>query len=188
MEARVRLGPALALMEPVAVELETDYVEERPQISIEIRKLPDMELVTLIELLCPSNKAGRDRNDFLDRRSQLLKGPVHLVELDFLLEGQRLAMRGPMPRGDAYAIVSRAEDRPTAQAYAWPLLDSLPTIAIPLAAPDPDVALDLAAPYATAYERNRYGLILHYDRPLDLMIAAEDRSWAEEIARTTPQG
>jgi Protein of unknown function (DUF4058) len=181
-----RLGPAVALMEPISVELESDYSEEPPQIWIEIRKLPDLELVTLIELLSPSNKAGWDRNDFLARRSELLKRPIHLVELDFLLEGQRLPMRGPMPAGVAYAIVSRVEDRPTAQVYAWTLHDPLPTIAIPLAAPDPDIAVALAAPYTTAYERSRYGLILRYDRPLDLRIAAENRAWAEALARGEP--
>ena len=117
----------------------------------------DLELVTLVELTSPSNKAGWDRNDFVARRAELLKRPIHLVELDFLLEGQRLPMRGSMPAADFFAIVSRVEDRPRADVYAWTLRDPLPTIAIPLAAADPDVALSLAVPSATAYERSRYG-------------------------------
>ncbi len=181
-----RPGHASALMEPVSVELETNYFEEPPELWIEIRRLPDLELVALVELLSPSNKAGWDRGDFLARRSELLKRTIHLVELDFLLEGQRLPMRGTMPLGDAFAIVSRSEDRPKADVYAWTLRDPLPSIAIPLAAPDPDLILPLAAPYATAYERSRYGLILHYERPLDLKVSAEDRAWAEAVARREP--
>ena len=179
-------GAAVGLMEPISVELDTNHVEEPPQLWIEIRKLPDLELVTLVVLLSPSNKAGWDRNDFLARRSELLKRPIHLVELDFLLEEQRLPMRGPMPAANFFAIVSRVEDRPRADVYAWTLREPLPAIAIPLAAPDPDVALALAVPYATAYERSRYGLIVRYDRPLDLRIAAEDRAWAEALARGEP--
>ena len=65
--------------------------------------------------------------------------------------------------------------------------DRLPNIPIPLRSPDPDVLLELPALFALAYERGRYARALDYAAPLDLPLAAGDRAWAEEQARTRPR-
>jgi len=82
---------------------------------------------------------------------------VHLVELDLLLLGRRLPMEKTLPVADYYYFLSRSEQRPDCQVYHWPLRERLPTLPIPLRAPDPDVQIDLAAVFTTAYERGRFG-------------------------------
>jgi hypothetical protein len=49
--------------------------------------------------------------------------------------------------------------------------------------PDLDVIPDLGPIFATAYERGRYGRLIDYTAPLPLVRKAEDRAWAERVAR-----
>src|SRR5262249_52898574 len=87
-------------------------------------------------------------------------------------------------RGDCHALVSRTEQRPLADVYSWSILDRLPTIPIPLMAPDPDIPLELAAIFATVYPRGQYERSIDYRAPLGLPLGAEDRAWAEALARS----
>ena len=58
---------------------------------LEIRDRGNRQLVTVLELLSPSNKRpGPDRGQDLAKRQQLLASSVHLVELDLLRGGPRL--------------------------------------------------------------------------------------------------
>ena len=92
-------------------------------------------------------------------------------------------MARPLPPGEFHAIVSRTERRPDADVYSWMIRDRLPTIPIPLDAPDPDVRIDLAPAAAMAYDRGRYGRLLRYREPLGLPLGDEQQAWAEAILR-----
>jgi hypothetical protein len=120
----------------------------------------------VIELLSPSNKERPGRDLYLAKRSALLVQQVHLVELDLLLGGRRLPMRRPLPKNDYFALVSRHDCRPTSDVYFWRRDDRLPKIPVPLKAPDADIELDLAAVYATAYQRGRYAKSIDYEKPI----------------------
>ena len=93
-----------------------DQVRER---WIEIKRLPDLTLVTAIEILSPTNESGLGRTDYLVKRREFLDQPVHLVEIDLLLGGYRLPMGRPVPPGDYYAYVSRVEKRDFSDVFAW---------------------------------------------------------------------
>jgi Protein of unknown function (DUF4058) len=178
-----RAGTGAATLEPVAVLVETEDPEEISDRWIEILKLPDLALVTVIEVLSPTNKLGNGREDYLTKRREFLNRPVHFVELDLLLGGHRLPMRSESPLGDFVAMVSRVERRPTAEVYTWSLRDPLPEIPVPLSLPDPDVWFALGHPFAMAYERGRYTKILKYEQPLPFTPTPEDRAWAEGLTR-----
>jgi len=156
-------------------------LDEVPERWIEIKRLPDLALVTAIEILSPTNKSGLGRSQYLQKRRELLDQPVHLVEIDLLLRGQRLPMGGPLPPGDYYAFVSRAEKRDSSDVYAWSIHRALPAIPIPLSPPDPDLSLDLAAVVARAYDQGRYHRLIHYADPLDLPLCAEDQNWLRSL-------
>jgi hypothetical protein len=141
---------------------------------IEIYHRPDRSLVTAIEVLSPTNKAGQGYWDYRARRRKLIRQDVHLVELDLLIRGRRLPMRQALPPADFYTFVSRAARRPKCDVYAWSLRQPLPKIPIPLLAPDPDVILDIPALFAYSYERGRYSRALDYTAPLDLPLAPGD--------------
>ena len=147
---------SVATLEPVAVPLARKDLDEVRERWIEIKRLPDLSLVTVIEILSPTNKSGLGRTDYLAKRREFLDQPVHLVEIDLLLGGHRLPMGGPVPPGDYFAYVSRAEKRDSSDVYAWSIRRALPEIPIPLSPPDPDLRLDLAVVVARAYDQGRY--------------------------------
>jgi len=184
-EPRVTVTPqeqgGVAILEPVAVPLARKDLDEVPERWIEIKRLPDLTLVTVIEILSPTNKSGLGRSQYLQKRRELLDQEVHLVEIDLLLRGLRLPMGGPLPPGDYYAFVSRVEKRDSSDVYAWSIRRPLPAIPIPLSPPDPDLSLDLAAVVARAYDQGRYHRLIRYADPLDLPLGVEDQNWLRAL-------
>ena len=77
-------GTAAGVLEaPARVRLPA--VDHERLSFVEIRDRRDRELVTVIELLSPTNELpGPDREQYLAKRMELLHGPVHLVEIDLL--------------------------------------------------------------------------------------------------------
>lgn len=163
----------------------TTIVEEVKQRWIEIRRKPDWVPVAILELLSPTNKLGHGYEEYLYKRVSMIARSVHLIEVDLLLGGRRLPMARPLPAGDYYVFVSRTEQRPRADVYSWSIRDPLPTIPIPLIAPDPDMLLNLAEIFTTVYERGRYDRSIDYRAPLPLPLGTSDRIWAEELARNS---
>jgi Protein of unknown function (DUF4058) len=139
--------------------------------------------VTAIEVLSPSNKQAPGDRLYYKKRLELIHQQVHLVELDFLIDGARLPMEDELPEGHYYAFVSRAERRFLSDTYVWTIRDPLPAIPIPLRAPDGDVLLDLAAVFARVYQGARYERSIDYAAPLALPLNKDDRAWAESLAR-----
>lgn len=139
--------------------------------------------MTVIELLSPTNKSGEGFYKYERKLRATIRQKVHFVEIDLLLGGQRLPMANPLPPGDYYAVVSRSEERPRSNVYAWTIRDPLPSIPIPLKRPDQDVSLDLGSHFATAYERGRYGQWIDYSVPPVTIKKAADRTWAERTAK-----
>jgi hypothetical protein len=170
-------------LEPVTIPMK--FLAEESEIYLNILHLPDQKVVTVVEVLSPSNKAGAGRRDYLAKRHGLTVPDVHLVELDLLLAGHRLPMERPLPPGDYYALVARVERRPDCDVFTWTVRDRLPTIPIPLLAPDQDIWVDLAPPFASVYERGRYTRLIKYHAPLDLPLTPESRAWAEDLARSS---
>jgi hypothetical protein len=171
-------------LEPVLLALPRYQLEEVSEPRIEIRRFPDRELVTAIELLSPSNKQPPGDRLYYKKRFEFIDQQVHVVELDLLIGGERLPMEDELPKGHYYAFVSRAERRFLCDTYAWTIRDPLPSIPIPLKVPDPDVMLDRASIFATVYERARLGRSIDYAAPLELPLSKEDQAWAEALARS----
>jgi hypothetical protein len=179
---RARAGATLTL-EPVTIPLPKLKQEVR-DIWIEIRRPPKRAPIAVIEVLSPTNKSSDGFLEYKLKRTSTIRQKVHLVEFDFLLAGRRLPMSRPLPAGDYYALVSRAERRPDCDVYAWTVRDRLPMIPIPLARPDPDVRVDLAAVFTTAYNRGRYARLIDYTAIPAVVRKHDDRTWADKIARS----
>ncbi|MHB1557785.1 MAG: DUF4058 family protein [Isosphaeraceae bacterium] len=177
-----RSSSATAILEPVRLPLPVDYVEVRDT-WIEVHRGRRRQIVASIEVLSPTNKTGTGRAEYLAKRRDLIQRRIHLVELDLLLRGTRLPMARPLPAGDFYALVSRAEERPQSDVYAWGLRDPIPPVPIPLSPPDGDVILDLAEVFGMAYERGRYADLVDYDVPPATVKNPSDRTWAQRTAR-----
>lgn len=170
---------ATALVEaPCRVQLPAVDVE---QLSfIEIRDRDDWQLVTVIELLSPTNKySGSDRDQYLAKRRQVLMSTVHLVEIDLLRGGPRMPMVG-LPECDYCVLVSRAESRPEAGVWPIALRDPLPPIPIPLRAPHRDARLDLQTLLHRIYDAAGYEDYI-YRSPPHPRLNAEDAAWATAL-------
>jgi hypothetical protein len=163
--------------------LALEDLDEVRQRWIEIRRLPDRSLVTVVEILSPTNKIGLGRTEYVEKRNQWIRQPVNLVEIDLLLGGHRMPMGRTLPPADYFSFVSRTSRRPDCDVYAWPIRRALPIIPIPLSDPDHDVSLNLGAVFAQTYDDAPYGDSIDYKAPLDLPLSADDRCWAEEQAR-----
>lgn len=162
-------------------------LEEIPHAFIEIVALPSREIVTSIEILSPSNKNASDGSEYLAKRAAILHKGINLVEIDLLLGGDRLPALDSLPPGDFFAFISRREKRPKADVYGWSIRRTLPTIPIPLMAPDADVALDLAVAYRMTYDGGRYDRSLRYDLLLASSLSEADRQWIGQRLEVRPK-
>jgi hypothetical protein len=160
---------------PMTLQLPAVEVERHS--SIEIRDRRNRRVITVIELLSPSNKApGSDRDDYLAKRRQVLAGMTHLVELDLRRGGGR-PTPPQLPTCDYYALVSRYEQRPTVAFWPIGLRERLPVLPIPLLAPDPDIKLDLQKVLDTTYDAADYGKYVYGETP-EPPLAVDDEKWA----------
>jgi hypothetical protein len=171
----------VATLEPVSLSLVIE--EETHERHIEILHRPDHTLVAVLELLSPANKEEPGRSSYLARRGALIPFPVHLIELDLLLKGQRLPLEEELPPGDYFALLSRGNRRPKCDVYAWTMRQPLPALPIPLLPPDADVWIDLGAVFRTTYERARYARSVDYAGPPAMALDAERLTWVREQAR-----
>jgi hypothetical protein len=144
---------------------------------IEISRRDDNKLVAVLELLSPSNKSGAGRGEYLLKRDQVLRGSAHLVEVDMLLRGPRMPFLDRLPDGHFFGMVSRAGRRPECEVFAWTVQERLPTIPIPLDAPDADVTIDLHQVYSTTFDRGPYDELVRYDRPIGFAMADDMKQW-----------
>lgn len=172
-------------------------VEEEPiRVGyLEIREVArGGRLVTLIEVLSPSNKIpGPDREAFERKRKDIFESGAHWIEVDLLRAGKRL---GAHPSVDAHCrrngydyvvVVSRSTRRTPRldlELFGFTVRDLLPMVSVPLLEPDPDVVLDLRWAFRRAYETGPYRKILRYDLPPDPPLEGGDRTWALEVLRT----
>jgi hypothetical protein len=173
---------ATAVHTAAPTEVDLPSVDVTGQCFVEIWDDQQRRLVTVVELLSPSNKyAGPERDQYLGKRWDVLRSTAHFVELDFLRGGPRLPLRNH-PACDYYVLVSRSERR--MKAGFWPLTvrDPLPTIPIPLLAGDPDVLLDLQAVLHTVYDRAGYAKYVYRGSP-EPALSAADAAWARQILR-----
>jgi len=178
-----RRGPGgTATLEPVNIPL--ILLDGPKEAYIEILHRPDHILVAVLELLSPANKEQPGRTEYLAKRRAILNQHVHLIELDLLLGGRRLPLQASLPAGDFYYLLSRADGRPDCQVFAWRLRDPLPTLPVPLRAPDPDVMINLGDVFVTAYERGRYRRKIDYAGELPHGLSEADREWARQVVQT----
>ncbi len=114
-----RLEAGVATIEPITIPFALGEEEVRDR-WIEILGLPEMELVTIVEILSPGNKAGGGRRDYLEKCAGLIDRSVNFVEIDLLLAGKRMPMAMPLPPGDYYAVVGRSTGSPDARSTPGP--------------------------------------------------------------------
>ncbi len=178
---------AVATLEREPVRLNVSYADEVTESFLRVFHRPDASLIAVLELLSPTNKEGDGRQVYLLKRNELLRETVHLVELDLLLGGKRLPIRGKLPPGNYYAYVARGDQRPLCEVYGWKLTERLTGIRLPLKPPDLDVVFDLPGLLAEAYRRGRYARSLPYSDPPPVALTRANAKWVAERLRAWKQ-
>ncbi len=177
--------PVGALLEAPAFARVPVAVDEERLSFVEIRDRQDRQLVTVIELLSPSNKyAGPDREQYLAKRRQLLHSRAHLIEIDLLRGGPRLPL-DDLPDCDYCVTVSRMEERPRVGVWPLRLRDRLPVIPVPLRAPDPDARLDLQELLHRVHDGAGYANYICTGTPQPRLHPA-DEAWARQFLPPPP--
>jgi len=174
-------GSQMALVAPApAYGRIVEVVDIESHAYIEIRDRHGSELVTVIELLSPSNKRiGGDRDQYLAKRHRLLTSSTHLVEIDLLRGEARLPLEG-LPPCDYCVTVSRAQERPGVAIWPIQLRERLPIIPIPLKPQDPEAAVDLQALLHRVYDAAGYADYI-YDGAIDPPLDGEAAAWANQL-------
>jgi hypothetical protein len=172
-------GAAVAgLPAPAFARLPAVDVERIP--FIEIRDRRNRQLITVIELLSPSNKKpGPDRDQYLLKRQEILASPVHFVEIDLLRGWERMPVEDAQP-STYRIIVSRSEERPRVGIWPIHLADPLPTIPIPLREGEPPARLELQAALHHVYDAARYRTYI-YDGGPEPPLTEEESKWARSV-------
>lgn len=177
-----RSGAATAVLS-APLELQTVMSRRVPQHSLEIRDVARRRLVTVIELLSPSNKRGGGRQQYLRRRSRFLSSRAHLMEIDLLRRGRRVPMRQELPVFPYFVFLSRARRRPHTQVWPIPLRSALPMVPVPLLRGDADAVLNLQQALNNVYDQLAYDVSTDYTRSPPVALSAEDAEWAKQCIR-----
>lgn len=171
----------VAVAEPVVLTTLIDDEIREP--FLEVIDRHDRTVVTVIEILSPTNKVSgsRGRASYLEKRQEVMTSPSHLVEIDLLRCGVGIHTRELLPPADYYVHVSRKANRP--KGVVWPILltQRLPVLAIPLRPADDDTPLDLQQVLNTAYDRAAYDLAVDYRREPVPPLREAQQAWAHTL-------
>jgi len=188
--APVEDRPRTETAEPIVVPVRMDPFRHH---FVEIRDVSrGHKLVTLIEIVSPSNKLpGPDREAYEEKQRDVLHSDVNLIELDLLRSGERI-LPYPMLREavdqlgcDYLILVNRALGRKQMvtdyELYPVDLTEPLPCIPVPLRYADPDVPLDLQFVLNRVYDSGPYRRMIDYTQPPDPPLPDEKAAWADEL-------
>jgi hypothetical protein len=187
----------LAVAEP-AGEVEPVWMqplipEEFEEAFVEIyAEGAERTLVTCIEVLSPSNKRPGMEGwlQYERKRQAMLLGRANFIEIDLLRGGQKMPMMTPWPNCPYTLLVSRARRAPGCRVWPVGLRHRLPPIPVPLAAPDPDLSLDLQPLLDGIYALGRYNERIDYARPLTPALSKSEAAWVRDLlkGRATRRG
>lgn len=165
-----------------AIEVEVPMSDPVRETYLEVRSVGEGDVVTVIELLSPSNKrAGAGRRLYLDKRQTVLATRTHLVEIDLLRGGERMPTIGPPVVSDYRILVSRSRRRPRAELLPFGLRDPVPAFPVPLRPVDEEPSVGLGGLLAALYDRASYDLRIDYRRPPEPPVGEADAAWAAAL-------
>ncbi len=148
--------------------------------TVEVREVTGNRLVTCIEILSYANKRQLGFEQYQQKRNRLMRSSVHLVEIDLIRRGRRALPEPTIPPSHYCISVTRAGER--VDVWTVQMQESLPTIPIPLLAPDVDVPLNLSQAIHQVYEEADYDLTIDYTRqPPPPALPEADQQWLRGI-------
>lgn len=161
---------------PVPLELREGYLE--------VLQVATKEVVTVIEVLSPSNKRpGKGRETYEEKRREVLGSRTHLVEIDLLRDGEPMPVSGSNIQGNYTILVSRSDRRPRADLYVFNLQDLIPTFPLPLRSEDAQPMIDLHSCLDLIYDRAGLAFAIDYSREPLPALAPTNMEWIDALLR-----
>ena len=157
---------------------------------LEIRAVGTGKLITVIEVLSPTNKShSAGRKTYCKNRNRIFASNTNLVEIDLLRAGKPMPIvtREPV-KSDYRIMISRSKSRPRAKLLAFGVCQASPAVPIPLLPKDPEPSLDLNGVLHALYERARFDLRLDYANPPVPPLSEDDAEWARAIVARRSRG
>jgi len=176
-------GLVAAAVEPVSDPVEEHYLE--------ILSVDDERLVTVIEVVSPSNKTKSDgRTSYKQKQGECRASGVNLVEVDLVRGGPHVTavpearLRAVAPNCEYHVCVTVAGAPRRYFVAGFALADPLPAISVPLESGVPPVPLDLQAAFNQTFDAGAFAKRVRYGRKEpDVPLSLEQRTWAEGILR-----
>jgi hypothetical protein len=166
----------ISVMVPMPVEFREGYLE--------IREMGTKQVVTVIEVLSPTNKrSGKGRDIYEQKRREVLNSRTHLVEIDLLRQHEPMPVSLNHTKGDYRILISRGNCRPRADLYVFNLPDKIPLFPLPLRSEDTEPVIDLQALLSRAYERAGYDFTIDYGSELIPPLAEAEAQWMDTLLR-----
>jgi hypothetical protein len=182
IEERTYVAPSGSASRALTVEL--PMPDRLRETFLEVRAVESGEVVTVVELLSPSNKVdGEGRRLYERKRRSILASLTHLVEIDLVRSGRSMPVRGDDPTAMYRILISREDARPQAALLPFSLRDPIPRFVLPLQPGDPEPELDVGRILGDVYEQAGYDLVIDYAREPAPPLADDDRMWADALLR-----
>jgi hypothetical protein len=155
---------------------------------LEIREIATSQVVTVVEVLSPTNKRpGRGRVEYEAKRATLLSSLCNFVEIDLLRQWPPLEVPQEVGASTYRILVSPQELRPQAQWYGFDLSNPIPCFELPLLPEDKPPTVELKGLLDGIYDRSGYGLVIDYSQnpvpPLEGANAAWAKAWLAKAAQ-----
>jgi hypothetical protein len=175
-----------ALAEPIAVEVPVQ--EMIPEDYLEIVDAANQRVITVIEMLSPSNKyPGVDRKRYESKRNRIFRSGINLVEIDLLRDGE------PMPftvrtqtnghLSHYRILVKRGDYGRGAWLYPFSIRHPIPVFLLPLQPGDAEPPVRLDEVLKEVYDRCGYDYRIDYSQPPAPPLSEAEAQWAKEILR-----
>ena len=160
--------------------------EEHMEEYIEIRQRNDGRVITLVDVVSPSNKLTRQgRQAYLDKRGEGKTAGAGLVEIDLVLQGQPTLeySRDGLPDWDYAVTVTRSIHPERFEIYTTTLQKKLPRFRLPLAGDDRDTVLDLHSAFNRCYEQGNFAAKIDYRRDPQTTLSDANRRFVAELLK-----
>jgi hypothetical protein len=160
--------------------------EEHLEELIEIRQRGENRLVTVVDVVSPSNKTtATGRQAYMDKRREGKSAGANLVEIDLVLQGQAMLdySREGLPEWDHAVTVTRATQPDRYEIYTATLQKRLPRFRLPLSGDDRDTVIDLQAAFTRCYDQGGFADKINYRRDPATSLSDEDRRWLNDLLK-----
>lgn len=169
--------------QPITVTLPMPYTVREGY--LEIRERETKELITVIEVLSPTNKrTGKGRQMYEEKPEKILSTRTHLIEIDLLRRGRKMPVIGNEIDSHYSVLVCRGNRRPKADLYAFNVQNIMPAFPLPLRSGDTEPIINLQELFNQIYDIASYDLKIDY-RNWEVIpaLSEADTIWADDLLR-----